>query len=206
MTVIIGLFPSTFSSFVLRSWHWMEKPGFPGGVLGDFMDMNPRAWVENHFPCSLLPGFLPLITAMTAGRSLCNESYHFIICDRHLPQFGLLSIWIFFLNLGESINVWNWVGDPALFLLISQAEMPTSAFPDFCQLEEGQDLWPAKPGALPLERWLREAGDALEFRPSLVQEVASVAVNRSQLRCPGSLVAGLLLYLLRQLLRTKEKC
>lgn len=44
----------------------------------------------------------------------------------------------------------------------------------------------------------------LEFRPSLVQEVASVAVNRSQLRCPGSLVAGLLLYLLRQLLRTKK--
>lgn len=91
-------------------------------------------WKENCFPHSVLPILLPLMLPTSRdkwqGSAWPFEVTFYCVCSWHLSPFelGLPGIWIFFLNLGKSIIVWSCLGECALFLFISETEMPTFVF------------------------------------------------------------------------------
>lgn len=109
---LLGLFHTAFISFVSellalngedRAWVALwNHVGFYR------LESLVHMWKRKLFFHNVLPVLFPLMLSISHGKwqgSACQFElltfYH--VCSRHLSPFGLPSIWILFLNMGESV-------------------------------------------------------------------------------------------------------
>lgn len=164
------------------------KPGLPCGILWDFMDVNPSYIYgkENCFPkcSSSSPPSLPAhISWQVAG--VCVP----FCVDNILSCLWLIRVTIW---VAQHLNPFPEFGGIHHCMKLGRWKCPVPFnFPDrhfyFCLFPDSTsyvagawDLRSVRHGTVPLERWLREVEDALEFCPFRVQAAALVAMYRAR--------------------------